>query len=70
MSGGTAAAVAFGALNVSEEVLGGLDVGEGEVVNGTAPEGEWLASAMTVPGGYGDIPPASTGRFRRASSGL
>jgi hypothetical protein len=32
-----------------EEVLVGLKAGEGEVVNNTAPEGEWLASAVTDP---------------------
>ena len=51
MSGGTAAAVAFDALKVTEEVLEDLGAGEGEVANGTAPEGEWLASAMTDPAG-------------------
>jgi hypothetical protein len=61
MSGGTAAAVAFDALNVTEEVLEGLDAGEGKVANGTAPEGEWLASAMTDPDGYDEAPPAPTG---------
>jgi hypothetical protein len=44
-----------------EEVLVGLKAGEGEVVNNTAPEGEWLASAMTENGGYGEVPPASIG---------
>ena len=70
MSGSMAAAVAFDALNVTEEVLEGLDAGEGKVANGTAPEGEWLASAMTDPDGYGEVPPASIGRSCRASNGL
>jgi hypothetical protein len=37
MIGGTAVAVSFDALGVTEDVLEGLDAGEGEVANGTAP---------------------------------
>jgi hypothetical protein len=40
------------------------------VANGTAPEGKWLTSAMTDPGGYDEAPPAATGQPRRVSSGL
>jgi hypothetical protein len=53
-----------------EGALKGLGAGEGEVANGTAPEDGWLASAMTDPDGYGEVPPASIGRSCRASNGL
>jgi hypothetical protein len=70
MMGGTAAAVSFDALGVTEEVLKGLDAGEGEVANGTAPEVDLQARAMTPPGGFDEAPSEPTEPLRCASSDL
>lgn len=68
MSGGSAAAVAFGALDVAQILsVGGLGAGEAEVVLGKSPEGEHRAGDMRDVDGYDEAAPEAFRRPRRGA---